>query len=73
MSCRKTILLFIFQAGRALQAGTMSEGLFWTVTAGAVFGSVALSMLELFVAFLQAFIFTFLTALFLGATIHPEH
>jgi F-type H+-transporting ATPase subunit a len=34
---------------------------------------VAINLLELFVAFLQAYIFTFLTALFLGAAIHPEH
>jgi F-type H+-transporting ATPase subunit a len=38
-----------------------------------VFGVVALSLLELFVAFLQAFVFTFLTALFFGSTLHPEH
>ncbi|MBI4667805.1 MAG: F0F1 ATP synthase subunit A [Elusimicrobia bacterium] len=29
--------------------------------------------LEIFVAFLQAYIFTFLTALFVGAAVHPEH
>jgi F-type H+-transporting ATPase subunit a len=34
---------------------------------------VALSVLELFVAFLQAYIFTFLTAMFIGAAMHPEH
>jgi F-type H+-transporting ATPase subunit a len=34
---------------------------------------VALSLLELFVAFLQAYIFTFLTALFLGMSINPSH
>jgi F-type H+-transporting ATPase subunit a len=38
-----------------------------------VLGVIALSLLELFVAFLQAYIFTFLTALFLGMTLHPEH
>lgn len=30
-------------------------------------------VLELFVAFLQAYIFTMLTSLFMGMTIHPEH
>ncbi|MBI4249958.1 MAG: F0F1 ATP synthase subunit A [Elusimicrobia bacterium] len=30
-------------------------------------------MLEIFVAFLQAYIFTFLTALFVGAAVHPQH
>jgi F-type H+-transporting ATPase subunit a len=43
------------------------------VTVGSVLGVVALSLLEIFVAFLQAFIFTFLTALFLGFQLHMEH
>jgi len=47
--------------------------LFWGVTFGSVLGVTALSLLELFVAFLQAYIFTFLTALFLGMTLHPSH
>lgn len=47
--------------------------LFWGVTASSVFGITMLSLLELFVAFLQAFVFTFLTALFLGSALHPEH
>lgn len=38
-------------------------------------GSVAINFLELFVAFLQAFIFTFLTTMFIGQAvlIHHEH
>ena len=32
-----------------------------------------ISILEIFIAFLQAYIFTMLTALFMGMTIHPEH
>lgn len=36
-------------------------------------GCVLLSCLELFVAFLQAFIFMFLTTMFIGAAVHPEH
>jgi F-type H+-transporting ATPase subunit a len=47
--------------------------LFWPVTGASVLGVAALSFLELFVAFLQAYIFVFLTALFLGGTLHPEH
>ena len=43
------------------------------ITLGSVLGVTALSLLELFVAFLQAFIFTFLTALFMGMTMHPAH
>ncbi len=37
-----------------------------------IFGATALSMLELFVAFLQAYIFTFLSALFIGMAVHPH-
>ncbi|MCG8406490.1 MAG: F0F1 ATP synthase subunit A [Phycisphaerales bacterium] len=36
-------------------------------------GCAALSCLELFVACLQAYIFTFLTTLFIGASVSPEH
>ena len=42
------------------------------VTLTSVLGATALSMLELFVAFLQAYIFTFLSALFIGAAVHPH-
>ncbi len=37
-----------------------------------VLGAVALSLLELFVAFLQAYVFTFLSALFIGMALHPH-
>ena len=43
------------------------------VSAAPFLMAVAIMMLELFVAFLQAFIFVFLTALFLGSLLHPEH
>lgn len=61
------ILLFILMAKNA------GFGLWATITVGSVLGVVALSLLELFVAFLQAYIFTFLTALFMGMALHPEH
>ena len=35
--------------------------------------SVGISILELFVAFLQAYIFTFLTTLFIASAVAPEH
>jgi len=38
-----------------------------------VLGCAGLSILELFVAFLQAYIFTFLTTLFLASAVAPEH
>ncbi len=36
-------------------------------------GSVALTFLELLVAVIQAFVFTFLTTVFLAGAVHPEH
>jgi F-type H+-transporting ATPase subunit a len=47
--------------------------MFYPITVASVAGVVALSLLELLVGFIQAFVFTFLTALFLGTTMHPEH
>ena len=38
-----------------------------------VISVVLLSLLELFVAALQAFVFVFLTSTFLGMAMHPEH
>lgn len=38
-----------------------------------VVGSVAINLLEIFVAFLQAFIFTFLTTLFIGMSVVVHH
>jgi len=50
-------------------------GLVGALTIGslAVAGSVAISMLELFVAFLQAYIFTMLTAIFIGGALIPHY
>ena len=42
------------------------------VAPASVLGATALSLLELFVAFLQAYIFTFLSALFIGMAVHPH-
>jgi F-type H+-transporting ATPase subunit a len=44
----------------------------YLVTPASVLGVVTLSLLELFVAFLQAYIFTFLSALFIGTAVHPH-
>lgn len=42
------------------------------VSVGSVPIAVGLSVLEIFVCFLQAYIFTFLTAIFVGASLHPH-
>jgi F-type H+-transporting ATPase subunit a len=69
-----SIMLFIYQVGIYTHA---DEGRFtifyWGVTSITVIGLAVLSLLELFVCFLQAYVFTFLTALFMGMALHPEH
>jgi len=37
-----------------------------------VFGQVAIGLLELFVAFLQAYVFSMLASLFIGMAVHPH-
>ncbi len=59
-----------------MAAGAASAGLGMGVGVLVVAGSVAINLLELFVAFLQAFIFTFLTTLFISMSVvfhHDEH
>jgi F0F1-type ATP synthase membrane subunit a len=64
-----SILLLIVTVGNSSGFG-VSWG---ATTLISVVGVVALSLLELFVAFLQAFVFVFLTALFMGFQLHPSH
>lgn len=50
-----------------------ATGLVWFgVMPLSIIGATLISVLELFVAFLQAYIFTFLSALFIGAAVHPH-
>lgn len=53
-------------------SASYGSALWWGVAPVSVLGATALSLLELFVAFLQAYIFVFLTALFIGAAAHPH-
>ena len=53
-------------------AATYSTGMWATVTGISVVSCTLFSLLELFVAFLQAYIFTFLSALFIGASVHQH-
>ncbi len=46
--------------------------MWWVSSTAAVVGCTLLSLLELFVAFLQAYVFTLLSALFIGASIHKH-
>ena len=65
------VLLGIMGVAFTVEAAvSMSTGS-WTIAAViAVIGSMLFSLLELFVAFLQAYIFTFLSALFIGSALH---
>ncbi len=63
------VVLAVIMAFIAASAGSM---LWYVVTPTSVLGATALSLLELFVAFLQAYIFTFLSALFIGMAVHPH-
>jgi len=50
-----------------------AEFVIWGVSITSIVVVIALSLLELFVACLQAFVFTFLTAIFIGLAMHPQH
>ena len=62
------VLLAIMMLAFSVQGAASSA---WPFVAPiSVIGATLISCLELFVAFLQAYIFTFLSALFIGAAIH---
>ncbi len=63
------LVLSVFLAFIGATAGT---ALYYFVGPTVVFGSILFSVLELFVAFLQAYVFTFLASLFIGSAIHPH-
>jgi len=67
------LLSFIAMIGMAVENGSTGEHWFWVITPASVISVVLLSVLELFVACLQAFVFVFLTSTFLGMALHPEH
>lgn len=56
----------------AFIGASATSAMWYVVAPTSVLGATALTMLELFVAFLQAYIFTFLSALFIGMAVHPH-
>jgi len=52
--------------------GPLGYGMFGLISAASVAGQVFISLLELFVAFLQAYVFAFLATLFISAAVHPH-
>jgi F-type H+-transporting ATPase subunit a len=67
------VFSFIAMVGIAVEQHMMSEYFFWPITFTSVVTIVALSLLEIFVGLLQAFVFVFLTSTFIGMAMHPEH
>lgn len=53
-------------------AYAQSELLGHVVTPASIVGQVGIGLLELFVAFLQAYVFAFLASLFIGTAVHPH-
>lgn len=68
------ILFFIkLVADPLYQIPIAKDWMYWPVSIFSVVLVTALSLLELFIAGLQAFVFTFLTAVFIGLAKHPPH
>jgi F-type H+-transporting ATPase subunit a len=59
-----------FGATAAVTFAHAPDWKWWLTAAISIVASTLFSCLELFVAFLQAYVFTFLSALFIGAAIH---
>lgn len=63
------LVLAIFVGFFGVLAGTL---LFYPITPIVLLGTIAFSAMELFVAFLQAYVFTFLASLFIGSAQHAH-
>jgi F-type H+-transporting ATPase subunit a len=59
-------------ASQFVQPSGEVSPMWWVAAVCSVVGCAVLSLLELFVAFLQAYVFTLLSALFIGAAIHKH-
>lgn len=66
-------ILLAVLVGFILSAGAASSGMGFAIAVPVVAGSVAITFLELLVAFVQAFIFAFLTTMFIGQSIVFHH
>ncbi len=49
-----------------------NSGMWWLVTPGSIAGQIGVGLLELLVAFIQAYVFAFLSTIFIGMSLH-EH
>ncbi len=66
------IMGLITGAAVALAQPSGSDVSYWITVSIACIGSALFFMLELFVAFLQAYVFVFLSSLFIGAAVHKH-
>jgi F-type H+-transporting ATPase subunit a len=67
------ILLAVLLGFIITSMAAMNVGGAFVLAIPIVLGSVAITLLEVLVAFLQAFIFTFLTTLFIGMSVNVHH
>ena len=58
-------LIFIFKG--------FGDAIAYAVSPAVLFFVLFINMLEIFVALIQAYIFTFLSIIFIGAALRPEH
>jgi len=70
MGAGHLVLLGIMGIGISVSAAAMSFPMWGSVAVISVLGTTILSFLELFVACLQAYLFTFLAAMFIGSSMH---
>jgi F-type H+-transporting ATPase subunit a len=66
-------ILLAVLLGFILSAGAASAGMGFAIAVPVIAGSVAITFLEILVAFVQAFIFAFLTVMFIGQSIVFHH
>jgi F-type H+-transporting ATPase subunit a len=64
------VILGIMALAFGAHAANMHAGSWTALSVVAIFGTVVISLMELFVAFLQAYVFTLLAALFIGSATH---
>jgi F-type H+-transporting ATPase subunit a len=67
------VLLAVLLGFIGVAATALGTGVALVISIPVVLGSVAINFLELFVAFIQAFIFTFLTTMFIGQAVNIHH
>jgi len=56
-----------------LAASQAGSGIAWTASPFAVGFAVFIMIIEAFVALLQAYVFTYLSIMFIGGSLHPDH